>query len=115
VGTCRVNVRVPPLSHCFRLVPFATSAAVREHPLLKVCGAPELSVVAFDARDASKLSIYAVADGMKARGWNLNLLQVRRSGDSNALSIAVWIPTVVPSPLVLACVLRSSRRRCTLQ
>lgn len=51
---------------------------------MKLSGTPDLSVVCFDVKDERKLSIYSVADGMKARGWNLNIVQF-----PSALHIAV--------------------------
>lgn len=36
---------------------------------LRVLGSPEMSLIAFTARDPSKLSVFALADAMKARGW----------------------------------------------
>jgi hypothetical protein len=50
-------------------------AGVLANPHLKLVGKPELSVVCFDTQGPG-LTVYGVADGMKARGWNLNLLQV---------------------------------------
>jgi len=46
---------------------------------LKVCGKPDMSVIAFAIDHASpvgqKLNIYKISDAMKKRDWNLNTLQ----------------------------------------
>ena len=54
--------------------PVCVPTGVQANPHLKLMGTPELSVVCFNTVTPG-LSVYAVADGMTARGWNLNLLQ----------------------------------------
>ena len=56
---------------------------------LAVIGKPLVSVVAFRAKDSSKVDIYDVADGMSGRGWHLNALQ-----DPPAMHVAVTLPIV---------------------
>lgn len=53
------------------------TAGVRALPELELYGEPSLSVVCFGpARGAAApINIYSVADEMKVRGWNLNVLQ----------------------------------------
>jgi sphinganine-1-phosphate aldolase len=53
---------------------------------LRVIGRPILSVVAFTS---SSIDIYAVADGMSAKGWHLNALQ-----NPPAVHVAVTLPIV---------------------
>lgn len=51
-------------------------AGVKALPELTLFGEPSLSVVCFGpAPGASPINIYHVSDEMKARGWNLNVLQ----------------------------------------
>jgi len=54
-------------------------AGVSEIKGLKVCGKPDMSVVAFqvdeDSATGKKLNIYKISDAMKKRDWNLNTLQ----------------------------------------
>lgn len=54
---------------------------------LQVLGSPLVSVLAFRARGA--LDVYAIADGMSARGWHLNALQ-----NPPAIHVAVTLPLV---------------------
>lgn len=42
---------------------------------LVLYGEPDLSVVCFGPSKATSISIYAVADELTAKGWNLNILQ----------------------------------------
>ena len=39
---------------------------------IRVIGDPQVSVVAIDSE---RFNVYALSDGMKKRGWNLNALQ----------------------------------------
>jgi sphinganine-1-phosphate aldolase len=65
-------------------------SAIRDDPELntdlRVIGKPILSVVAFTS---SSIDIYAVADGMSAKGWHLNALQ-----NPPAVHVAVTLPIV---------------------
>lgn len=73
--------------------------AIRESPKLRpsiqVIGKPMVSVVAFRSPPDSPVpgpdtvDIYAVADGMSAKGWHLNALQ-----DPPAIHVAVTLPIV---------------------
>jgi sphinganine-1-phosphate aldolase len=53
----------------------AVAAGVRATPHVRLFGEPDLSVVCFGEAAPGTLNIYAVADAMKERGWNLNSLQ----------------------------------------
>jgi sphinganine-1-phosphate aldolase len=53
---------------------------------LRVVGRPLVSVVAFTS---SSIDVYAVADGMSAKGWHLNALQ-----NPPAVHVAVTLPIV---------------------
>jgi sphinganine-1-phosphate aldolase len=65
-------------------------SAIRDDPDLnvdlRVIGRPILSVVAFTS---SSIDIYAVADGMSAKGWHLNALQ-----NPPAVHVAVTLPII---------------------
>jgi sphinganine-1-phosphate aldolase len=77
---------------CVKIVGAARSieAAIRDDPALsvdlRVIGRPLVSVVAFTS---SSIDIYAVADGMSAKGWHLNALQ-----NPPAVHVAVTLPIV---------------------
>ncbi|KAK4102676.1 PLP-dependent transferase [Parathielavia hyrcaniae] len=78
------------LSSCARIVGAAKKLAahLRTSPALsaelEILGNPLVSVLAFRART---LNVYAVADGMSARGWHLNALQ-----NPPAIHVAVTLP-----------------------
>jgi len=61
---------------------------------LRVIGRPLVSVVAFTS---SSIDIYAVADGMSAKGWHLNALQT-----PPAVHVAVTLPIVASWELLVA-------------
>jgi sphinganine-1-phosphate aldolase len=75
---------------CHKIIGAARSieSAIREDPDLnvdlRVIGRPLLSVVAFGS---TTIDIYAVADGMSAKGWHLNALQ-----NPPAVHVAVTLP-----------------------
>jgi sphinganine-1-phosphate aldolase len=77
---------------CHKIVGTARNieSAIREDPELntdlRVVGKPLVSVVAFTS---SSIDIYAVADGMTAKGWHLNALQ-----NPPAVHVAVTLPVV---------------------
>lgn len=48
---------------------------MKASPHVKLCGTPDVSVVAFNAKNPAALSVYAIADGLKAAGWHVNILQ----------------------------------------
>ena len=58
-------------------------------PHLEVLGDPIASVVAFKARQTSKLNIYQIGDAMLKKGWHLALLQ-----NPAALHFAFTLPSV---------------------
>lgn len=80
------------LNACVKIVGATKKIAdrIRESPVLaaelEVMGNPQVSVVAFTARN---LNIYDIADEMSHRGWHLNSLQ-----DPPAMHVAVTMPIV---------------------
>lgn len=66
---------------CYNIVSttMKTRQAIETHPLLsqhlEILGDPIASVIAFKAREGSKVNIYVVGDAMAKKGWHLATLQ----------------------------------------
>jgi glutamate/tyrosine decarboxylase-like PLP-dependent enzyme len=74
---------------------------------IRVIGDPQVSVVAIDSE---QFNIYALSDGMKARGWNLNALQFPSSihlcctmlhTQVKQIRIKIWRENVEHSDLII--------------